>query len=58
LLAETVSFLAAHGNSDTDEVVLCLESPGGEVTAFGLAAARLSLLREKGFKLTVCVDKV
>lgn len=35
-----------------------LESGGGEVTAFGLAAAKLIRLKDSGFKLTVCVDKV
>ncbi|CBJ26900.1 putative periplasmic protease [Ectocarpus siliculosus] len=58
LLSETVSFLVAHGNTTTDEVVVVLESPGGEVTEFGLAAARLARLKDRGFRLTVCVDKV
>lgn len=35
-----------------------LESGGGEVTAFGLAAAKLARLTAGGFELTVCVDKV
>lgn len=39
-------------------MVLCLESGGGEVSAFGLAAAKLARLKECGFRLTVCVDKV
>lgn len=40
------------------QVVVLLESGGGEVTAFGLAAAKLARLKDSGFKLTVCVDKV
>lgn len=40
------------------QVVVMLESGGGEVTAFGLAAAKLIRLKDSGFKLTVCVDKV
>jgi serine protease SohB len=42
----------------TDEVVVCLESPGGMVHAYGLAAAQLSRIRDKKIPLIVCVDKV
>ena len=35
-----------------------LESPGGMVHSYGLAAAQLDRIKKKGFKLTVCVDKV
>lgn len=41
-----------------DEVVLRLESPGGAVSHYGLAAAQLARLREKKVKLTVCIDRV
>ncbi len=41
-----------------DEVVLKLESPGGMVHGYGLAASQLLRLREKGIPLTVCIDKV
>ena len=41
-----------------EEVVLVLESPGGAVTGYGLAASQLVRLRDAGLKLTVCVDKV
>ncbi len=41
-----------------DEVVVRLESPGGMVNAYGLAAAQLFRLREKNIPLTVTVDKV
>lgn len=41
-----------------DEVVLCLESPGGMVHGYGLAASQLQRLRKKNIKLTICVDKV
>ena len=44
--------------SKEDEVVLNLESPGGVVAGYGLAAAQLSRIRDAGIKLTVCVDKV
>ncbi len=42
----------------SDEVVVCVESPGGMVHAYGLAAAQLSRVREKNIPLTVIVDKV
>jgi len=41
-----------------DEVVVRLESPGGTVNGYGLAAAQLQRLREKSIPLTVCIDKV
>ncbi|AUT91646.1 protease SohB [Proteus mirabilis] len=41
-----------------DEVLLCLESPGGMVHGYGLAAAQLTRLKDKGIKLTAVVDKV
>ena len=42
----------------TDEVVVCVESPGGVVHGYGLAAAQLLRIREHNIPLTVCVDKV
>ena len=41
-----------------DEVLLCLESPGGLVHAYGLAASQLKRLRDAGVTLTIAVDKV
>lgn len=41
-----------------DEVVVRLESTGGMVHSYGLAAAQLLRLRERGLELTVSVDKV
>lgn len=41
-----------------DEVLLRLESPGGVVHGYGLAASQLQRLRERGIPLTVAVDKV
>lgn len=41
-----------------DEVLLKLESPGGVVHGYGLAAAQLVRLREKHIPLTIAVDKV
>ncbi|MFT3742377.1 MAG: protease SohB [Gammaproteobacteria bacterium] len=42
----------------TDEVVLKLESPGGLVPAYGLAASQLQRLRQRQIPLTVIIDKV
>lgn len=56
-LAEEVSVIldaAAQG----DEVVIRLESAGGLVHAYGLAAAELDRLRDASLTTTVCVDKV
>jgi serine protease SohB len=41
-----------------DETVLRLESEGGVVHGYGLAASQLRRLRDKGVRLTVAVDKV
>lgn len=41
-----------------DEVVIRLESPGGTVNGYGLAAAQLARIRNRNIPLTVVVDKV
>ena len=41
-----------------DEVVINIESPGGMVHTYGLAASQLQRIRAEGVPLTVCVDKV
>ncbi|BBI01234.1 putative periplasmic protease [Buchnera aphidicola (Nipponaphis monzeni)] len=41
-----------------DQVLLCLESTGGIVTGYGLAAAQLQRLRKRNIYLIVSVDKV
>jgi serine protease SohB len=41
-----------------DEVILRIESPGGVVHGYGLAAAQILRLREADLQVTVCVDKV
>ena len=56
-LRDEISAVLSVAKKD-DEVVVCLESPGGMVSGYGLAAAELVRLREAGLKLTVCVDKV
>lgn len=44
--------------TDKDEIVVKVESGGGMVHAYGLAASQLVRIREAGIPLTVCVDKV
>jgi serine protease SohB len=41
-----------------DEVAVVLESSGGTVHGYGLAASQLRRIRDKGFRLTVIVDKI
>ncbi len=41
-----------------DEVLLRLESPGGSVNGYGLAAAQLQRIRDQQIPMTVCIDKV
>ena len=41
-----------------DEVVVKVNSPGGIVNGYGLAASQLQRIRNKEIPLTVCVDKV
>lgn len=42
----------------SDEIVVNVESPGGMVHAYGLAASQLVRIRQKQIPLTVIVDKV
>lgn len=56
-LREAVTALLSFAKP-TDEIVLRLESPGGLVHAYGLAASQLDRIRQRGIPLTVCVDKV
>lgn len=43
---------------EEDEVVVRLESPGGMVHGYGLAASQLARIRSLNIPLTICVDKV
>ena len=43
---------------EQDEVVVKIESAGGTVHGYGLAASQLRRIRDKGIFLTVAVDKV
>ncbi len=56
-LREEISAIIAVAQAQ-DEVLLRLESPGGVVHGYGLAASQLARLKSRGIKLTVAVDKV
>ena len=56
-LREEISAIAPELR-EGDEVLLCLESPGGMVHSYGLAASQLHRIRATGASLTVAVDKV
>lgn len=57
-LREEVSAILTIANKDKDEVLVCLESGGGVVHGYGLAASQLQRIKDAGIKLTVSVDKV
>ncbi|MDG2948987.1 protease SohB [Exercitatus varius] len=57
-LREEITAVLSVANPETDEVLLRLESPGGVVHGYGLAASQLARLKQAGIKLTAAVDKV
>ncbi|WP_144821851.1 protease SohB [Marinobacter piscensis] len=57
-LRRAVSAVLSVAEPGKDEVVIRLESGGGLVHSYGLAAAQLDRIRNKGIHLTACVDKV
>lgn len=56
-LAEEITALLTVA-TEKDEVVLRLESAGGMVPHYGLAASQLQRLREKNIPLTIMIDKI
>lgn len=56
-LREEISTIISTAKAG-DEVVLRLESGGGQVNAYGLAAAQLARLKSAQLQLTVCVDEI
>jgi len=57
-LRRSITAVLSVAEPETDEVVIRLESGGGLVHSYGLAAAQLDRIRAKGIRLTACVDKV
>ena len=56
-LREEVTAILATANQG-DEVMVRLESPGGLVHSYGLAASQLKRIRDAGLRLTISVDQV
>ena len=56
-LRDEISAILAVATTN-DEVIVRLESPGGAVNSYGLAAAQLQRIRDHQLNLTVCIDKM
>ncbi len=56
-LRKEVTAILSVANKD-DEVFVKVESPGGMVHTYGLAAAQLERIKKAGLRLTISVDKV
>ncbi len=57
-LREEISALLLIIKPERDEVLVKLESGGGMVNAYGLAASQLNRIKSANIKVTVAVDKV
>ena len=56
-MREEINAILTHATSN-DEVLVRLESGGGMVHSYGLAASQLQRIRDKEIPLTIAVDKV
>ena len=57
-LRREITAILTLADAEHDEIVVNLESPGGMVHSYGLAASQLSRIRQHKLPLTICVDKV
>ena len=57
-LREEVTAILRTATPGVDEALLVLQSGGGTVTGYGLAAGQLQRFRAAGIKLTICVEQV
>ncbi len=57
-LGAEIDAVITAARPEFDEVVLRIESPGGTVTGYGLAAAQVMRLRERKIRVTASVDQV
>lgn len=57
-LRKEITAILTVARPEKDEVLLRLESPGGMVHGYGLAASQLRRIRAANIPLTICVDKV
>jgi hypothetical protein len=61
LLGNSTALSSANGEEPAAldcEVIVLLESPGGSPSEYALASQQIIRMRNKGLKVTVCVDKV
>lgn len=56
-LREAISAVLAVATTD-DKVMVRIESPGGLVAGYGLAAAQLQRIRDRKIHLAACIDRV
>ncbi|MFC3034677.1 protease SohB [Pseudoalteromonas fenneropenaei] len=57
-LREEVTVILNLADKSQDQVLLCLESGGGVVHGYGLAASQLQRLKDAEIPLTIAIDKV
>ena len=57
-LGAEIDAVLTAARPEVDEVVLRIESPGGTVTGYGLAAAQVMRLSERRIRVTASVDQV
>lgn len=57
-LREEITAIVSIADPQKDKVLVRLESGGGVVHGYGLAASQLQRLKDKGIHLTVAIDKV
>ncbi|MBD1583543.1 protease SohB [Pseudoalteromonas sp. S16_S37] len=57
-LREEISAILNIADKSKDQVLINLESGGGVVHGYGLAASQLNRVKQQGLPLTVCIDKV
>eukprot|EP00537_Pseudo-nitzschia_pungens_P012320 CAMPEP_0172387492 /NCGR_PEP_ID=MMETSP1061-20121228/4788_1 /TAXON_ID=37318 /ORGANISM="Pseudo-nitzschia pungens, Strain cf. pungens" /LENGTH=563 /DNA_ID=CAMNT_0013117143 /DNA_START=241 /DNA_END=1932 /DNA_ORIENTATION=+ len=58
LLRKQVSLVVNLGQPGHDRCVVTINSPGGAVSQYGLAASQLVRIRKAGIHLTCCIDTV
>lgn len=58
LREEITAVLSTANPARGDNVVLLLTTGGGTVSGYGLAAAQLQRIKDRGLGLTICVDEV
>lgn len=57
-LQECINAILPVANKNKDEILVKLESSGGMVHTYGLAASQLDRIRNHGIKLNIAIDKV